>query len=75
MIGNKVYKIIRFYNKGLLILFMLFCVVFKNYAQEEPPKPCSDPSCLHPEMPIDGGIIYLIVAGVIYGYFKLIKKE
>ncbi|HEX5743248.1 MAG TPA: hypothetical protein VFY09_05050 [Flavobacteriaceae bacterium] len=54
---------------------MLFCVVFKNYAQEEPPEPCSDPSCLHPEMPIDGGIIYLIVAGVIYGYFKLIKKE
>ncbi|MCH3881635.1 MULTISPECIES: PID-CTERM protein-sorting domain-containing protein [Tenacibaculum] len=59
-------------RKSLFFLFF-FCVI-NTYSQIGPP--CPSPPCLPtgPGLPIDGGISFLIAAGIAYGYKKL-KEE
>ncbi len=56
------------------------CITINAYATEPPPPgggsapapPCWPPPCT---IPIDGGISFLITAGVVYGGKKLYRKK
>lgn len=55
----------------LLVAFLLINSTAQAVPQIEPP--CPDDDCQAPELPIDGGIIFLIIAGVAYGVYQ--KKQ
>ena len=42
--------------------------------RQNPPNPHKPPPP-HPELPIDGGLSYLIFAGIAYGIYELKKKK
>ena len=61
----------------LSFLVMFFCAT--SYAQKTPPQPNNGGKesglAPLPGLPIDGGILYLIISGVIYGIYKSEKKN
>lgn len=68
-------------NKSFLAIFLTFLsTFFINHLFALPPAAPSGPGCWPPPcMPIDGGISFLIAAGVAYGGKKVLnhrkKKE
>ncbi len=54
------------YLKTALFMIM-FIIVGSAFAQGPPPPP--------PPLPIDGGVVALLVAGVLYGINKLRSKK
>lgn len=54
----------------LVAVFLLMGIA--SYAQK-PPEPKPD-GPIHPELPIDGGLSYLFIAGVAYGIYAIRKK-
>ena len=60
------------FNKYLLsFCLMLICATV--FAQK-PPNPIGGPAP-PPGLPIDGGILYLLIAGVTYGVYELKRKK
>jgi hypothetical protein len=56
----------------VLILSTCFLFIsFFAYSQKGPPPPAPPPN---PGLPIDGGVIYLLIAGAAYGVSKLKKS-
>jgi hypothetical protein len=51
---------------NILILIALL-IVFTSYGQGAPPPPPPPP----PGLPIDGGVLFLFLSGLIYGIKKL----
>ena len=59
----------------LCIIMLVFSLSLN--AQEKrrnPPNPHKPPPP-HPELPIDGGLSYLILVGIAYGIYELKKKK
>lgn len=56
-------------NRKLAVVALIFIWSVEMFAQGPPPPP--PPVGL----PIDGGLGFLLVSGLIYGVFKLRKKE
>lgn len=50
------------------VCFLFISVSAYSYKVPPPPLPPPDPG-----LPIDGGLIYLFIAGVTYGVYKLKK--
>jgi hypothetical protein len=55
----------------MLCFFFVF-VSIAGYSQKAPPPPAPPPN---PGLPINGGIVYLLISGFIYGVYELKKKE
>jgi hypothetical protein len=62
-------------KKYIIFFFLFFILLFITPAltQAGPPDPDCDP--LNPACPIDGGISFLIAAGIGLGVKRIIKKE
>ncbi|WP_457617330.1 PID-CTERM protein-sorting domain-containing protein [Lutibacter sp.] len=59
------------FNKYLLsFLLVLSCAV--TFAQITPPPPGPPPP---PGLPIDGGLVYLLLSGIAFGVFKIKHKK
>jgi hypothetical protein len=58
----------------LIILLLLVCpiMVFSQGGDGTPPPPESQGP---PQLPVDGGIIALVIAGLFYGVKKSFKKK
>ena len=56
------------FNNILITLFMLFTCAFGYAAPGGPPPPLPPPP---PGLPVDGGIIFLLLTSVTYGLYKL----
>lgn len=54
------------------MLFMFFNLIL---AQAETPPPPPPPLPPPPGLPVDNGIVFLIVAALIYGVYKVIKHK
>lgn len=62
------------YNIFLLcFLLVVFCNV--AYGKNEPPQPKPAGPAPNPGLPIDGGIGFLLLSGVVYGAYQLRKKN
>jgi len=64
----------HFQNRFKLLIVSV-CFLFISvtaYSYKGPPPPAPPPN---PGLPIDGGIVYLLVAGAVYGAYKLKKKN
>lgn len=62
----------------LSFLFVFFCSVNNAFAQKQPPQPPpSGKSALtpNPGLPINGGILYMLASGILYGVYELRKKK
>jgi len=55
------------------VLFFLFSTVMYSNGKK-PPYPGQNGRDPYPELPIDGGVSFLLFAGAIYGAYKLRKK-
>lgn len=65
LMGNK--------NKNIFLLTILLLVVVPTvFAQDAPPPPAQQGPV---ELPIDGGVIALVLAGLFYGIKKSLKKK
>ena len=70
-------------NKILLTVFFMFfvSVVFSQTHSHKLPQPqdamaeTSDGPSGPPGLPIDGGLAYLVIAGAVFGAYKLRKKK
>ncbi len=61
------------FNKYLLS----FCLMFLSmtaFSQKTPPPPAPPPNPGN-EIPIDGGLTYLLLTGIAYGIFELKRKK
>lgn len=56
------------FNNILITLFVLFTCAFGYAAPGDPPPPTAPPP---PGLPVDGGIVFLLLASVAYGLYKL----
>lgn len=52
------------------MLIFVFMLLNYNFRAQAPPPPPP-----HHELPIDGGIFYLIIAGTIFGILRLRKNS
>ena len=52
----------------LIILFIIFPMFIQNAIGQPPPPPPQD-------IPIDGGLLFLLIAGLIYGGRKFYKND
>jgi len=66
-IKNKILK------KVFLISFFLFNCI--EIIAKEPPTPSGDGGPSGPGLPIDGGILYLFLTGLVYGIYKLKNRN
>ena len=57
---------------SLLLLFFLSMVTTVSAAPGDPPPPTPPPP---PGLPIDNGLIFLIVIGLLYGLYKVRKYK
>jgi hypothetical protein len=55
-----------------VLFFLLSMVMYSN--GKNPPYPKPNGPGPYPELPIDGGVSFLLFAGAIYGVYKLRKK-
>ena len=65
-------KLLKIATSALFIIIPLFIIICLGigdaYSQPPPPGGGGDPPCWPPPcIPIDGGIGFLIVAGIVYG--------
>jgi len=51
----------------LIVVMLLFCIVINAQGPPPPPPP-------QPGTPIDGGLSFLLIAGAIFGAYKLKEK-
>ncbi|AUC74641.1 MULTISPECIES: PID-CTERM protein-sorting domain-containing protein [unclassified Olleya] len=63
-------------NKSLsaLVLFLLISTVCVSQGTP-PPAPLESARVPPPGLPIDGGLIILVVVGIVYGVYKLISLK
>ncbi|WP_347175188.1 PID-CTERM protein-sorting domain-containing protein [Polaribacter uvawellassae] len=61
-----------FKNKTIVITIAIIIISLNGYAQMVPPPIPPPPP---PGLPIDGGLIYLLIGGLIYGVKKIISKN
>lgn len=61
--GNK--------NKNILLLVALLFLVVPTVFAQIPPAPQQPP----PQLPVDGGLIALVIAGLFYGIKRSLKKK
>ncbi|WP_412987325.1 hypothetical protein [Pontimicrobium sp. IMCC45349] len=62
----------RIQNKTTIASILFVLISFVCTAQEMPPPPAPPPP---PGLPVDGFLWVLLVLGVCYGVFKLIKLQ
>ncbi|MFB9272455.1 PID-CTERM protein-sorting domain-containing protein, partial [Lutibacter litoralis] len=53
------------------ILFVAFLLMFNNVLAQDPPIPDDQA----PELPVDGGISFLLAVGALYGTYKLKRSK
>jgi hypothetical protein len=53
---------------GLIVLFIIFPLFIQSAIGQPPPPPPQD-------IPIDGGLFFLLIAGLVYGGKKFYKKN
>lgn len=58
-------------NKNILASILFFFIGFASMAQGSGPPPPSGPT--PPPLPIDGGVIVLFIAALVYGIYKVNK--
>lgn len=58
-------------NKNILLLVALLFLVVPTVFAQQPPAPQQPP----PQLPVDGGVIALVLAGLFYGIKKSLKKK
>lgn len=61
--GNK--------NKNILLLVALLFIAAPTVFAQTPPAPQQPP----PQLPVDGGVVALVVAGLFYGIKRTLKKK
>lgn len=61
--GNK--------SKNILLLVILLLLVVPAVFAQDPPPPAQPPV----QLPIDGGLVALVLAGLFYGVKKSLKKK
>ncbi|MFK7832228.1 MAG: PID-CTERM protein-sorting domain-containing protein [Winogradskyella sp.] len=60
----------RMHNKNIVTSILGFFIGFGAIAQNTPPPPMPPPP---PGLPIDGGVIALFLAALVYGIYKTYK--
>jgi len=63
------------FNKNLLSFFLIVFCVFGSFAQKGDLPPPGTNDTPPPGFPIDGGLSYLLVAGIAYGVYELKRKK
>ena len=65
------------FNKYLLSfsLILICATVFAQNKLPEPQRPGAASAPVPPGLPIDGGLIYLIISGIAYGVYELKRKK
>lgn len=58
-------------NKNILLLIALLLLVVPTVFAQNPPAPQQPP----PQLPVDGGLVALVVAGLFYGIKRTLKKK
>lgn len=61
-----------FKNKKIVATMAIVIITLQTYAQIVPPPVPPPPP---PGLPIDGGVILLLIGGIIYGVRKIISKS
>ncbi len=57
----------------IIVLLLLVCpLVFSQGGNGTPPPPAQQPP---PQLPVDGGLVALVVAGLFYGIKRTLKKK
>ena len=59
----------------MILFFLLSIVVYSNEKRKGPPHPKPNGPGPYPELPIDGGLSFLIIAGVAYGIYEKRRKK
>ena len=59
--------------KVLIVCFSFMLFSLAAYAKKPPPPPQNVPP--PPGLPIDGGLSFLLISGVVYGIFELKRKK
>ncbi|MBI9040087.1 MAG: hypothetical protein JEY78_01720 [Lutibacter sp.] len=60
-------------KSNIYILCFFFVFVSLVGYSKTPPTPIGPPA--EPGLPIDGGLFYLLISGVLYGVYELKKKK
>jgi len=60
-------------NKTLLIVFLFLAISTKGMSQMVTPPPPQPPPPVG--LPIDNGVVIMLVLGVVYGIYKLILSK
>lgn len=66
-------KILKYYL--VILLFLLSLYIYPQGSIKEPPLPRPNGPGPYPELPIDGGVSFLLVLGTAFGVYKLRKKK
>ena len=56
----------------ILVSFVVFFVCTVTWGKQVPPPPQRTPL---PGLPIDGGLIYLVLLGIVLGLYSLLRKK
>jgi len=59
----------------ILLLQLCFVLLCTQLYAKEPPPPNFDPGAPQPGLPIDGGLIYLVLSAVGFGIYAVRKKN
>ena len=59
----------------VILFFLLSLYMYPQGSIKEPPLPKPNGPGPYPELPIDGGVSFLLVLGTAYAVYKLKKKE
>ena len=57
------------------MIMLLSSINYSNEIPKNPPFPKPNGPGPYPEFPIDGGLSYLLIAGVVYGVYALRKRD
>lgn len=60
-------------NRVIIILVVFFLQQASVFAAPEPPPPSTPPP--PPGLPLDGGIVFLVLLSICYGIYKLNKTK
>lgn len=60
----------------LLLFFLMSLFIYSQAGSKAPPlpKPNAPPEGGYPQLPIDGGITFLLILGTAFGVYKLKEK-
>jgi hypothetical protein len=60
-------------NRKIIILAVCVLSAFNAFAEPEPPPPSTPPP--PPGLPLDGGVLLLVIISLLYGCYKIYRSN